>query len=439
MTAAAAVLLTLASSPAAVREAEVLAAAALVHAASRPDESLADARRALALTAEFEPTVFVKAGRKGEVVEDEFVQARQEYRRHRAGLYEAVGECLFRKGDARAASRYLGRAVTLHATPPRVARLARALVTAGRPAGALDVLHRARLAEVGPEMAAVFEETAEAAGLPSSQVEIDRMRLASLGSAVQYRDGPVTPPAGTRVSTGAPLDLASGVTVLFVSEASCRTCSQDLQALRRAVAPETRVVIVPEDPENDHALRQVMSLYRYDWPVVLGKGVMAALGMSPRSVLVVARGGWVAASVAPPFAEALPAVLKTLARKDLVETIPMPSWSRRPPDRRALTQPALLPEGLAPGEDEPQPPEFAAAVAAFRAGRAAEARRGFEALEARGDGWLLPPETRLNRGLCLAAMGRRDEARRLLLRIGDSRFQDAVDRALEAIGSPAKP
>jgi hypothetical protein len=38
--------------------------------------------------------------------------------------------------------------------------------------------------------------------------------------------------------------------------------------------------------------------------------------------------------------------------------------------------------------------------------------------------------------LCLAAAGRREEARRLLLRIGDSRFQDAVDAALERIGSP---
>jgi hypothetical protein len=221
-----------------------------------------------------------------------------------------------------------------------------------------------------------------------------------------------------------------------VAEASCRTCSRDLQTLKRAVTPETRVLVVPEDPENDHALRQVMGLYRYDWPVVLGKGVAAALEAKPRSVLVVARGGWAAVSIADPFAEALPAVLKTFARKDVIETIPRPSWNRRPPDRRAAAQPALLPEGLAPGEDGQEPPEFAAAVAALRGGRPAEALRAFEAIESRGDGWLLPPEARLNRGLCLAAMGRRDEARRLLLRIGDSRFQDAVDRALESVGSP---
>ena len=65
----------------------------------------------------------------------------------------------------------------------------------------------------------------------------------------------------------------------------------------------------------------------------------------------------------------------------------------------------------------------------------AEALRLFEGLEARGDGWLLPPEARLDRALCLAALGRRDEARRLLLKTGDSRFQEGLDRALEKVGT----
>jgi hypothetical protein len=79
------------------------------------------------------------------------------------------------------------------------------------------------------------------------------------------------------------------------------------------------------------------------------------------------------------------------------------------------------------------------AVEAYRAGRHADALRLFEALEAKGDGWLLPPEARLDRALCLAALGRRDEARRLLLHTGDSRFQEDVDRALERVGSaPAR-
>jgi hypothetical protein len=95
--------------------------------------------------------------------------------------------------------------------------------------------------------------------------------------------------------------------------------------------------------------------------------------------------------------------------------------------------PDLLPEGIAPGEDAPFPPEFDAAVGAYRAGRAAEARRAFDALEARGDGWLLPPEARLNRALCLARAGDRDAARRILLRTGDSRFEEAIDRLLESV------
>jgi hypothetical protein len=41
----------------------------------------------------------------------------------------------------------------------------------------------------------------------------------------------------------------------------------------------------------------------------------------------------------------------------------------------------------------------------------------------------------MDRALAIAGMGRRDEARRMLLHIGDSRFQEAVDRALEKVGS----
>ncbi len=36
------------------------------------------------------------------------------------------------------------------------------------------------------------------------------------------------------------------------------------------------------------------------------------------------------------------------------------------------------------------------------AGRKTEALKLFDALEAKGDGWLLPPEARLDRALCLA-------------------------------------
>jgi hypothetical protein len=132
----------------------------------------------------------------------------------------------------------------------------------------------------------------------------------------------------------------------------------------------------------------------------------------------------------------LASVLAVFEKADVRETVPRPTWNHRPVVRRPLAPPpGLLPEGLAPGEDEPAPEGFAAAVNAYRAGRPGEALRLFEALEAKGDGWLLPPEARLDRALCLAALGRREEARRLLLRTGDSRFQESVDRALEKVGS----
>ncbi len=106
-----------------------------------------------------------------------------------------------------------------------------------------------------------------------------------------------------------------------------------------------------------------------------------------------------------------------------------------PPPPRPLP---LLPEGLAPGEDENAPGLFNEALAAFRERRFDQALARFEKLEAAGDGWLLPPEARLNRALCMARMGRGDAARRLLLLTGDSRLQEQVDRATEAVDPPAR-
>ena len=141
--------------------------------------------------------------------------------------------------------------------------------------------------------------------------------------------------------------------------------------------------------------------------------------------------------VKAPFAASIGSVVTLLSKNDVKETVPRKGWNLRPPDRKTVPSPDLLPEGLAPGEDEPAPAEFTQAIAAYRAKRFAEALRGFEALAARDDGWLLAPEARLDRALALAGLGRREEARRMLLRIGDSRFQEAVDRALERVGSPS--
>src|SRR5512140_259027 len=91
-------------------EAERAATAAVQLSSSDPRGALERARRALDSTSEFEPTAFVRAGRKGEVVEDAFQEARLGYARHRAVLYEAVGTILARQGQYLPASRYLRRA-----------------------------------------------------------------------------------------------------------------------------------------------------------------------------------------------------------------------------------------------------------------------------------------------------------------------------------------
>jgi hypothetical protein len=430
-----AVVLAVAAAP--VAEAERLAARALDPKAA-PAQSLADARRALSLTVEFDPTDFVKAGRKGEVVEDEFVAARRAYRRHRAIVYEAMGTAAARSGGHAAAVRYLRRATLLDPGEGRVARLARSLLAVSRAPEALRmVLGRAGAGELSAASRALIEQAVDAAGYPSVQLEIDRARLAAAAPGAGYRDGPFRLPAGGRLSTGAPLRLEDGLIVLYAADEACRSCSADLQDLKRSVPAGVRVVLLPEARDRDHALRRIVGAYRYDWPVLVASAAATDLGMAPGSVLVVGRDGWAGAALERPFEPALSAVLSAFGRVDVRETVPRPSWNGRAIDRRpAPGPPGLLPEGLAPGEDEPAPAEFEAAVAAYRAGRAGEALRGFDALAANDDGWLLPPEARLDRALCLAAMGRRDEARRLLLRTGDSRFQEHVDRALEKVGAP---
>ena len=158
-----------------------------------PAGALQKARRALALTAEFVPTEYVAAGRKGEVVEDEFKAARDEYQRHRATLYEAVGSVLARQGQALPASRYQRRAFLLDPTPARGLALARSLNELGRGREALHTVQRAiaGLAGLLPEAAEVIVRAADVAGLPSAQAEIDRGRLGGDRSAPRSSCGRV--------------------------------------------------------------------------------------------------------------------------------------------------------------------------------------------------------------------------------------------------------
>jgi hypothetical protein len=333
------------------------------------------------------------------------------------------------------AVRYFRRAFVLAPNVERLRALVEGLLALGQGPEALGQL-QAYFRGQGPgkDLVPLFEQAAELAGAASAQVEIDRARLRALTPPPEsLLDGPFKLPPGARLSTGAPLRL-DAPTVFYLASVDCRSCSSDLEALKLA-AGGARVVMVAEDPERDRPMRQVLQLYRYDWPVGLAAGLAQTLGIRPGHLLVVARNGWVSVAVKPPFAPLLPGVLGVLARTDVQETVPRKSWNLRPPDRRLGTQPALLPQGLAPGEDEPAPPEWEQVTRAFQAGEHASALKSLEAITARGDGWLLPPEARFDRALLLAGLGRRDEARRILLRIGDSRFQDEVDRALERVGS----
>ena len=426
-----------------IEAAEELAREAVALAASDPQAGLAKARRALALTNEFDPTVFVEMGRKGEVVEDEFQAARLSYGEHRSVLYAAVGSILAQQGAHLAASRYLSRAFLLDRRPSRGLALARVQITLERGRAALDSATKAVAGakSLSAEALVVIAQAADVARLPSAQAEIDRGRIkATFEDTVSVRDEQVAFPQGTRLSSTPVFRLEdSPINLLYVAEASCRHCSADLAELQRLVPDDVRVLIVPEGDDRDAEVRQVLSIYRYPWPLLLGPNLTAQLRLEPRSALVVARGGWSAAALTAPFGRTLPAVLEAYGKVDIQETVPRPGWDRRPVDRRPLPPPpGLLKDGLAPGEDEPFPPEFAAAVEAYRAGRYREALLGFDALEARGDGWLLPPEARLDRALCLAGLGKRSEARRILLRTGDSRFEDAIDETLERVAPPGQ-
>jgi len=257
--------LFLLAAPSPTDQAERLAAEAVRMATTQPAQAIAQARRALSITAEFEPTAFVKAGRKGEVVEDEYLAAREAYRLHRALLYAAIGETLLQQRQALPASRYFRRAVLLGKDLPPTLGLARALLALGKGRAALDTLESAYGGvTLTPEVVALVAQAADAARLPSAQAEIDRARLARLPSgAVPYRDGPVTLPAGVRLSTNPVFRLDEvPINLIYVAEVSCKTCSADLEELKRTVPKGVRVITLAEVEDRDAGLRQVLGLYR---------------------------------------------------------------------------------------------------------------------------------------------------------------------------------
>jgi tetratricopeptide (TPR) repeat protein len=418
----------------AVADAERLARAAL--AQPKAAASLAETRRALSLTEDFDPRRFVAIGRKGEVVEDTYREALSRYRTHRALLYEAEGECLAQQGQARAAVHRLRRALVLAPTSGRLAALARALQLEDRAPEALDFVVREALGTFEGSLLAAAQQAADAAAVPSLQAEIDRARLLKLAADVrpEPRDGPISFGDRLRLSTGGPLRLDEDVvSVIYVADRACRSCSSDIEALGKVVPEATRVLVAPMDSDDDYPLRQALTLYRRSWPVILGART-GAYGKDAPVAWVVGRRGWSGAVVRPPYGRTLAPVLDVFARHEVDEALPRAGWNRRPVVRRSLpAQPALLEDEVAPGEDDPAPPEFDQAVKALRAKQPQEALTLFEALARRGDGWLLSPEARLNRAVCYARAGNIERARTLLRSIGDSRFQEHVDAVLESL------
>ncbi|MCU0242155.1 MAG: hypothetical protein MUF51_07010, partial [Vicinamibacteria bacterium] len=194
------------------------------------------------------------------------------------------------------------------------------------------------------------------------------------------------------------------------------------------------IMILPVSENADDTLRRIMRLYQYSWPIVTGMDARRAWGMATPALLLVARDGFVGVEMQAPLDAALGRILAMLRRDGAREQLPRPAWDGRaheiPEWPRASR---LLPEGLFTGAGDPAPDSYGRAVAAFRERRYLEAERLFDALGASGDGWLLAPEARFNRALCMRAAGHAAEARRILRSIGDAREQDAVDRAQDEL------
>jgi hypothetical protein len=206
----------------------------------------------------------------------------------------------------------------------------------------------AGLVSLTPEAAAVIEKAADVAGLPSAQAEIDRGRLAAnLGARVTLREGPFELPPGVKLSNAPLFRLEDAeLTVIYAAEASCRNCSADLEELGRQVPKTVRVLTLPPGDDQDAALRQVLQLYKRPWPLLLGHDLGAQLKLEPRSLLMLARGGWTQAVLKAPFGQELGTALQALQRKDVQETAPRRAGTAgRSTARRCRRSRGLLPRG----------------------------------------------------------------------------------------------
>jgi hypothetical protein len=244
-------------------------------------------------------------------------------------VYAVCGEALAQLGRHAEAARYLRRSLVLDASAGR-AGLARALAASGRPWEALSwLVQAAAVRALMAEEAAAAAEVADELGLASLQAEIDRVRLAAaeVRPRLGFLDGPFTLPDQARLSTGAPIDLMDNArdTLLYLAEPSCRTCTADLEAIARLTASGRRVVVWSAT-EDDRTLRQTLKLYQREWPVVVGPGGSALLGVEAPAALLVGRQGWSAGVARPPLPTTLPALLSVYAQG--VESTAAPGFGR---------------------------------------------------------------------------------------------------------------
>ena len=193
--------------------------------------------------------------------------------------------------------------------------MARSLLALGREKGSAALLQSAAAGAPSAETAVLFEQAADVAGLPSAQAEIDRARLRPLtGKTVELREAPLKIPADARLSSGGPLRLEATPVIFYMSSAVCKTCSEDLGHAVAVGPGGTPVVIVSEGPEKDHAVRQVLQIYRYPgrwrwasaWPPRSPRAGHAPGGRPRRLGTVV---------VKPPYAAGLGAVVARPLRR----------------------------------------------------------------------------------------------------------------------------
>ncbi len=372
----------------------------LAEASTDAEGALSAGLAALAATVDFEPTAFVKAGRKGEVVEDDYL-SRPGTPIAGTGLASTPpwAESTPPRGDHEAAVRYLRRAEFLgpDSSSGRAARgclSPRSVGPQRRRSCCRDSSPR-----VGPGQTSwrsSRRSSTRQAGRASRSRSIGPESWPSLGGARSGGTGHFELPKGTRLSTAPVFRMAdAAVNVIYAAEASCQTCSEDVEALRRGDPALPRgSSSCPRDRTTTTPCGRCSVCSSVSWPVMIGPGLGSTLGVTPRSVLIVGRGGW-GAALLPGAPEAGARQGGGTVGKDgcRSKSLPRPGWNRRPVERSSahVRYRGCGPRGWRPATTSLRQPEFEAAVTAYREKRPAEAMRLFDESPDAGTDGSFPP------------------------------------------------